>query len=98
MIPPMVAAPKTKRLSFDRFLIIQAYRYAARIYYPCQWSKAHTKLAQLSRIGFTPPLDERAWKEKGSPERQAAAALLWKRRHEFHPADLSPAELAWFRR
>lgn len=66
----------------DRILICEAFHYAASQFHSGQNSKGYAKLSQLSRIGFRPGLGN-AWKEKGSDERNAAAALLMKRRREI---------------
>jgi hypothetical protein len=66
----------------DRFLICQAFHYAASQFHSGQNSRGYQKLSQLSRMGFRPGLGN-AFKEKSSDERNAAAALLWKRRREI---------------
>jgi hypothetical protein len=66
----------------DRILICEAFRYVAERFHGGQNSLGYAKLCQLERIGFRPGLGN-AWKQKGSDERNAAAALLRKRRHEI---------------
>jgi hypothetical protein len=66
----------------DRILICEAFHYAASQFHSGQNSKGYAKLSQLDRIGFRPGLGN-AFKERGSDERNAAAALLWKRRREI---------------
>jgi hypothetical protein len=66
----------------DRILVCQAFHYVASRYYSSQWSKGYAKLSQLSRMEFSPGLGN-AWRQRGSDERNAAAALLWKRRREI---------------
>jgi hypothetical protein len=66
----------------DRILICEAFHYAASQFHSGQGSKGYAKLSQLSRMGFRPGLGN-AWKQKGSDERNAAAELLRKRRHEI---------------
>jgi hypothetical protein len=66
----------------DRILICQAFHYAASQFHSGQSSIGYSKLCQLDRIGFRPGLGL-AWKQKGSDERNAAAALLFKRRREI---------------
>jgi hypothetical protein len=66
----------------DRFLICAAYKYAAEHFHSGQWSKGYAKLCQVHRIGYREGLGN-VWKVKGSEERDAAAALLWKRRREI---------------
>lgn len=51
--------------------------HSAALHFP------YTKLRQLSRIGFNPGRLASWDKEKGSPERDAAAALFWRRRREI---------------
>jgi hypothetical protein len=65
-----------------RYLICAAYKYVAERYYYNQWSFGYEKLSQVDRIGYRQGLGN-CWKEKGSPERNEAALLLWKRRHEI---------------
>ena len=67
----------------DRILICEAFDYVARRYHSGQSSKGCAKLSQLVRIGFRPSPCGHAWEQKGSEERNAAAALLWKRRREI---------------
>jgi len=66
----------------DRILICQAFHYAASQFHSGQWSRGYSKLCQLQRMGFRSGLGN-TFKEKGSEERNAAAALLWKRRKEI---------------
>jgi hypothetical protein len=66
----------------DRILICEEFRYAAERFHSGQNSKGYEKLCQLDRIGFRPGVGN-AWSEKGSDERNAAAALLRKRRREI---------------
>jgi hypothetical protein len=66
----------------DRILICQAFSYVASHYHHGQASKGYAKLSQLSRIGFRPGLGN-GFREKGSDERNATAALIKKRRKEI---------------
>jgi hypothetical protein len=66
----------------DRMLICAAYWICASRRHSGQWSRGYEKLSQLSRIGYNP--GRAGWEhEKGSDERNAAAALLWRRRREI---------------
>ena len=66
----------------DRMLICAAYWIVANRRHSGQWSKGYEKLSQLSRIGYNPGLA--SWEHKrGSEERNAAANLLARRRHEI---------------
>jgi hypothetical protein len=67
----------------DRILICEAYNYVARLNHSGQSSLGYAKLSQLARMRFIPSPCGHAWEERGSPERDAAAALLWKRRREI---------------
>ena len=66
----------------DRFLIAAAFNYVARRYHSGQNSIGYRKLSQLARMHYVPGC-ECAWDRRGSDERRAAAALLWKRRREI---------------
>jgi hypothetical protein len=45
-------------------------------------SRGYEKLCQVYRLGYSEGLGN-AWNTKGSDERNAAAALLWKKRREI---------------
>jgi hypothetical protein len=65
----------------DRLDIVSAYYLVAMRWHSGQWSKGYRKLSQCVKMGFRPgPLFGQF---KGSEERNAAAALLWKRRREI---------------
>ncbi len=66
----------------DRMLIAAAYWITASRHHSGQWSRGYEKLSQLSRLHYNPGLASWA-DEKGSDERNAAAALLRKRRKEI---------------
>lgn len=66
----------------DRMLVCAAYWIVASRYHSGQSSKGYEKLSQLSRMGYQP--GRANWdNERGSEERQAAATLLRRRRHEI---------------
>jgi hypothetical protein len=66
----------------DRMLIAAAYWISASRHHNGQWSKGYAKLSQLARMGYSPGLA--SWRnERGSDERNAAAALMMKRRREI---------------
>lgn len=65
---------------FDRFEICEAYYYIAARWHSGQGSKGYAVISRLTRMQFCPSPIEPA---KGSDTRNAAARLLWKRRHEI---------------
>lgn len=67
----------------DRILIAEAFHYVASRWHGGQSSHGYKKLSQLCKMGFVPSPCGHVWEEKGSPERSAAAELLWKRRREI---------------
>ena len=66
----------------DKFEICAAYKIVAERYHSGQASRGYEKLSQLARMGYREGLA--SWREeKHSPERNAAATLLWKKRKEI---------------
>lgn len=66
----------------DRFTICAAYWIVASRWHSGQASRGYEKLSQLARVGYNPGLASFE-KEKHSEERNAAAALLARRRREI---------------
>jgi hypothetical protein len=63
-------------------VVCAAYWICASRRHSGQWSKGYEKLSQLSRMGYSP--GRAGWEhEKGSDERNASAALLWRCRREI---------------
>ena len=73
----------------SRFDVVSAYYLIASHYHSSQWSKGYRVLSRCVWMGFTPGLSfgERKTKQQrenyGPDEREYAAGLLWKRRHDI---------------
>ena len=65
----------------DRFEVCAAYYLVASRYHSGQSSTGYRKLSQAIRIGFNPGPMFGVF--KGSEERNAAARLLWTKRHDI---------------
>jgi len=66
----------------DRLLVCAAYYICANQYHGGQAMKGFAKLSQLAHIGYNP--GRSSWEtDRGSKERNAAAALLKRRRREI---------------
>jgi hypothetical protein len=73
---------KPEAQSYGSYAHRAAYWIVASRYHTGQWSRGYAKLSQLSRMRYDPGLA--TWQHQhGSEERQAAAALLRKRRREI---------------